>query len=154
MTPDQKLSYLKDEYLLLQKFYDDFDARVMTIKGWSATIGMAAIGVGFYQSRFVWLFAAGAALVFWILEATWKTFQYMYRPRIALLERTFLTGQTEEVAPFQIQSSWGAAFRRKRFEVVPNMFLGLILFPHALTIVAGIGLFVAETLGWMVLPRK
>jgi hypothetical protein len=34
-----------DEYLLLQKFYEDFDARIVTIKGWSATIGMAAIGV-------------------------------------------------------------------------------------------------------------
>src|SRR2546422_10117971 len=45
-----RITLLKDEYLLLQKFYEDFDARVVTIKGWSASIGIAAIGGGFYQS--------------------------------------------------------------------------------------------------------
>ncbi len=32
-----KLGLLKDEYLLLQRLYEDFDGRVITIKGWSAT---------------------------------------------------------------------------------------------------------------------
>jgi hypothetical protein len=52
VTNDSKAAFLRDEYLLLQKFYEDYDARVITIKGWSATIGMAAIGGGFYQSAF------------------------------------------------------------------------------------------------------
>jgi hypothetical protein len=72
-----KVSMLKDEYLLLQKFYEDFDARIVTIKGWSATIGMAAIGGGFYQTHYLWLFGAAVAVVFWLVEALWKSFQYV-----------------------------------------------------------------------------
>jgi len=44
MNNDTKASFLKDEYLLLQRIYEDFDQRAMTIKGWSATIAVAAIG--------------------------------------------------------------------------------------------------------------
>lgn len=99
MKSDARATYLKDEYLLLQKAYEDYDSRIITIKGWSATIGMAAIGAGFYQSRFLWLFAAGAAVVFWILEGLWKSFQYMNGPRIELIEEAFRTEQFDDVAP-------------------------------------------------------
>jgi hypothetical protein len=68
-----KSQFLKDEYLLLQRFYEDLDGRIVTIKGWSSTIAIAAIGSGFWQSRFLWLFAAGASLVFWAIEALWKS---------------------------------------------------------------------------------
>ena len=68
MNADTKLQLLKDEYLLLQRIYEDFDSRALTIKGWSATVGIAAIGVGFYQSSYLWLFAAGSSAVFWFLE--------------------------------------------------------------------------------------
>jgi hypothetical protein len=59
MDNPAKTGLLKDEYFLLQKFYEDRDGRIVTIKGWSATVGMAALGGGFYQSRFLWPFAAG-----------------------------------------------------------------------------------------------
>ncbi len=55
-----KITLLRDEYLLLQNFYENFDTRFVTIKGWSATVGMAAIGGGFYQTRYLWLFGAGS----------------------------------------------------------------------------------------------
>ena len=32
---------------MLQQFYEDFDKRILGIKGWSATIAIAAIGAGF-----------------------------------------------------------------------------------------------------------
>ena len=89
METRTKISLLKDEYLLLQKFYEDFDARIVTIKGWSATIGMVAIGGGFYQSHYLWLFASGAAVIFWLIESVWKSFQYMYGPRIQEIEEAF-----------------------------------------------------------------
>lgn len=154
MKSDARATYLKDEYLLLQKAYEDYDSRIITIKGWSATIGMAAIGAGFYQSRFLWLFAAGAAVVFWILEGLWKSFQYMNGPRIELIEEAFRTEQFDDVAPFQIYSSWWANFKTNGLQVPRNMFLGLIAFPHAITLVVGFGLFVVETLGWANFPRK
>jgi len=73
-----KITLLRDEYLLLQNFYENFDTRIVTIKGWSATVGMAAIGGGFYQTRYLWLFGAAASVIFWLIEALWKSFQYMY----------------------------------------------------------------------------
>jgi hypothetical protein len=154
MKSDARATYLKDEYLLLQKAYEDYDSRIITIKGWSATIGMAAIGAGFYQSRFLWLFAAGAAVVFWILEGLWKSFQYMNGPRIELIEEAFRTEQFDDVAPFQIYSSWWANFKTNGLQVPRSMFLGLIAFPHAITLVVGFDLFVVETLGWANFPRK
>jgi hypothetical protein len=50
MESATKTTLLRDEYLLLQNFYGNFDTRIVTIKGWSATMGMAAIGAGFYDA--------------------------------------------------------------------------------------------------------
>lgn len=147
MDASTKIGLLKDEYLLLQKFYEDFDGRVVTIKGWSATIGIAAIGAGFYQSRFLWLFAAGAAMVFWLVEATWKSFQYLYSPRIQELERAFRDDRFDEIAPFQIYTSWFAALQKHRFQILARAALPIVFFPHLLTVVVGIGLFVLARSG-------
>jgi hypothetical protein len=59
----------------LEKAYEDFDTRLMTIKGWAATVATAAIGLGFYQNSYLWLFAAGASVVFWYLGSIWKVYQ-------------------------------------------------------------------------------
>jgi hypothetical protein len=139
-----KLGFLRDEYVLLQKLYEDFDARALTIKGWSATIGIAAIGVGFYQSAYLWLFAAGAALAFWNLEALWKTFQYCYSERIKELEEVFRSGRTVDVSPFQVYGSWIRSWQR--IHVYKQFWNGLVALPHVVTFVVGLALFLLETL--------
>ena len=154
MTDEQKITFFKDEYLLLQKFYEDFDNRLMTIKGWSATIGLAAIGAGFYQTEYLWLFAAGAALVFWTLEAVWKSFQYFYAPRLQALEKAFADNNFTGLVPFQIYSSWFEAFRPKGFQIIQRFFQGIVMFPHAIITLVGLLLFVLETSGIMHLPRR
>jgi hypothetical protein len=145
---DIKIGLLKDEYLLLQKFYEDFDARIMTIKGWSATIGLAAIGAGVYQTPWLWLFAAGSALVFWSLEAVWKSLQYMYRPRIRAIEQAFATGEFSQIAPLQAYASWFDAFEQQGLCVFARMRMGIVAFPHAITLVIGMTLFLARLAGW------
>ncbi len=149
-----KVSMLKDEYLLLQKFYEDFDARIVTIKGWSATIGMAAIGGGFYQTHYLWLFGAVAAVVFWLVEALWKSFQYMYGPRIELIEKAFASDDFSGIAPLQIYSSWFETLQEHGFGIVGNLCLGIVAFPHIITVVAGIALFALQALGWIAFPPK
>lgn len=144
MNDDTKISLLKDEYLLLQRFYEDFDARAMTIKGWSATIAVAAIGAGFYQSRLLWLFSAAASLVFWVLESLWKSFQYLYAPRITIIERAFLTSEFDQVAPFQIYQSWIDVFRSRGFRIAHQLKMPIIAFPHLLTAVVALLLFILE----------
>jgi hypothetical protein len=138
---DQKLGLLRDEYLLLQKFYEDFDSRIITIKGWSATVGLAAIGTGFVYTKFLWLFAAGVGLVFWILEAIWKSFQYNYSPRILELEDAFKRGSIADISPLQIYTKWDEAFQNSGYAVLENMKLPLIYFPHVIYVLAGIIIF-------------
>ena len=146
MDDPVKISLLKDEYLLLQKFYEDFDSRMITIKGWSASIAIAAIGAGFFNSPYLWLFASGASLIFWCLEALWKSFQYMYGPRIQEIEEAFSSDDFSEISPLQIYSSWFDVFQETGFAVFSSMRLGIVAFPHAVTFITGITLFCAYAL--------
>ena len=154
MTPDQRILLLKDEYLLLQKFYEDFDARIMTIKGWSATIAIAAIGSGFIYTRFLWLFAAGASLAFWIIETFWKFFQYQYAPRLEALEKAFRDDSFSDIPPLQIYTAWYASWTARRVSVRRVAFLGIVIFPHVLTAAVGVALFLCEMSGILVVARK
>lgn len=144
MDLKEQASFLKDEYLLLQNFYEDFDRRILSIKGWSATIAIAAIGAGFYKTKYLWLFASAASLVFWSLEVLWKGFQYLYAPRIAAIEKAFATNDFNELPPLQIYTSWFKAFREKRFAFPRRFRMGIVMFPHVITFIAGILLFGLE----------
>lgn len=137
---ENKAALLKDEYLLLLRFYEDFDARLLTIKGWSASIAIAAIGLGFQnRNPSLWLFAAAASVVFWLLEGTWKSFQYAYRARIVEIEEAFRRDDFTQVVPFQTYGRWHAGWRQGRVREVLG--LAIVMVPHLLTAVAGLVLF-------------
>lgn len=152
MKVETKIGLLKDEYLLLQKFYEDFDARIMTIKGWSATIGMVAIGGGFYQTHYLWLFAAGVVVIFWLLEATWKSFQYMYGPRIVEIEDAFRKDKFSDIVPLQVYSSWFDTFQERGFGIWESVRLGIVAFPHAVVLTAGGVLYFLHFFGFLAGP--
>ena len=137
-----KVQLLKDEYLLLQRLYEDFDSRALTIKGWGATVALAAIGVGFYQSHYLWLFAALSSVVFASIEALWKTFQYAHGRRIELLEAAFRDDKFDAVAPFQIYSSWEGAWSRR--ELRGQLIHSALELPHVVTLVVGLSLFALQ----------
>ena len=154
MDEQTKVALLKDEYLTLQQFYEDFDKRILGIKGWSATIAIAAIGVAFYQTRFLWLFAAAASLVFWLLETIWKGFQYCYSSRIERLEKAFRDEKFDNIAPFQIGQSWYKEFQKKGYQIPTNFRLPIVWFPHAVTLILGLLLFSLETFHVITIARK
>jgi hypothetical protein len=154
MDEKTKISLLGNEYSLLQQFYEDFDKRILGIKGWSATIAIAAIGGGFYQTRLLWLFAAGASLVFWLLETIWKGFQYCYSPRIELLERAFREDKFEHVAPFQIGKSWYKEFQKNGYQMFSNFKLPIVWFPHGVTMILGLLLYLFEAFHLITIGRK
>ena len=85
--------YLKDEYLLLQDQYEDFDRRALTIKGWVGTSAFAALAVSFGSSnKYACIFplmVAALAGVFWYLEAHWKLFQQATADRTRIIEAFF-----------------------------------------------------------------
>lgn len=138
---DDKTSLLKDEYLLILRFYEDFDARLITIKGWSSTVAIAAIGFGFQNARpQLWLYAAAASIVFWLLEGTWKSFQYSYAHRIQAIERAFRDRTLDAITPLQTYTSWYEGWKRRNVWRVLRM--PIVAFPHLVTAIAGVLLFV------------
>src|SRR5450755_915315 len=74
---------LQVEYYHLQKTIEDFDGRALTIKAWSVTFGFASlVGAFASKARLVFVIAAVGALLFWLLEAFWKSFQLGYYERV------------------------------------------------------------------------
>lgn len=154
LDPTTRLAFLKEEYLLLQRFYEDYDARALTVKGWSASIAIVALGAGFHSSKYLWLFASAASLILWAVEAFWKSFQYLYSPRIVALEQAFRLGTSTRMAPFQIYSSWFKAARDGGFKFFTNARLLIVAIPHGATCIAGLALFILETFGFMSIARS
>jgi hypothetical protein len=75
----QTTQLFRDEYFYLQKMIEDFDGRLLTLKSWSVTFSLAAIGVGFsLKAPTVFLVSAVSSILFWILEVLWKGFQHAY----------------------------------------------------------------------------
>jgi hypothetical protein len=143
MDTATKIDLLKEEYVLLQRFYEDLDQRVLSIKGWSATVAIAAIGVGFYQSHYLWLFASGTSLILWLLEALWKSFQYLHGERISVIEGAFRNDSFEALSPLQIYDSWFIAQARFGLRFWRNFALAIVSFPHVVTLATGIVLYAA-----------
>lgn len=154
MDTNLKTTYLKDEYLLLQKFYEDYDSRVIIFKGWSATIGLAAIGAGFYQSSYLWLFAAVISLICWILESIWKSFQSMFGPRMSLIEKAFRDDDFSTISPFQIYTSWFETLKQRGFRIFHFFKIGIVIFPHAAIILVALVLFILNTYFQIHLAQK
>ena len=88
MNDTELRAALQAEYLHLQRVIEDFDARALTIKAWSITFSLAAIGGGFASGAAEMFLVSGfSALLFWYIEAMWKTFQYAYHERSSRIER-------------------------------------------------------------------
>jgi hypothetical protein len=108
---------LQKEYLHLSAVWDDFNRRVLTIKGWTAAGSIAAMFAWSSKVEASMGFAIGLALLviaMWVLEAQWKVFQHSNAARIDALEAHF-AGTDIVRHPFQshlrsrrIREAWGA----------------------------------------------
>jgi hypothetical protein len=91
-APDRRLLLRKDlskEYYALLNVITSYDGWLLIVKGWSVTLSLAALGLGFQQRHFA-LFALGAttAAGFWYLDALMKGYQYRYYVRMREIEYT------------------------------------------------------------------
>lgn len=139
---------LVQEYLQLQKTVEDFDSRALTIKAWSVTFSAAGLGLAYQQGNpTLLLVAAGSALVFWVVEAVWKSHQRAYYPRIAAIEEHFRAISSGGLPPLQILASWRGAYGKGRFAETTAIgrlavpFFGGVLLPHVIVAAAGIYLY-------------
>ncbi|MER2508673.1 MAG: hypothetical protein ABTQ27_07925 [Amaricoccus sp.] len=134
---------LQAEYLHLQKTIEEFDAKSLTIKAWSATLTTAGIAAAYTQNAPpVLLITAGGGLVFWLIEIAWKVSQDAYYPRVEMIERCF-RDQRFDQAPFQISAWWPAPFGAQAARVVRALYLPRVFLPHLVVALAGLCLYFA-----------
>lgn len=166
------LDDLGKEYYALVDAVAGVDGRLMTVKGWSVTLSLAALGLGFQQGHYA-LFGLGAATAaaFWFLDGLMKGHQLRYYPRmrdieVAACELNSVESDTlQEVSAPRVDSMWSyrikrgdtmwrnhpperrdpAAVRRLRGArfVLPN-----VMFPHMLAVALGVTLFLAARFDW------
>ncbi len=148
MNDEQLRNALQAEYLHLQKVIEDFDARALTIKAWSISFSLVAIAGAFAShAPAVLLVACFSALLFWFIEASWKTFQYAYHDRSDDIEGYF-RDERDVQFPFQIGASWykqwksGGISRLKRIMLWPHVAL-----PHAAVAALALALFLLAQFG-------
>jgi hypothetical protein len=91
--------YVKDEYLCLHETVQNYDSKLITIKAWSVTVGMAGPGTDFLQKNST-TFPDGRNIISYFLDmdAMWRKYQVLFNCRILELEG--------ELVPFQISSSF------------------------------------------------
>ncbi len=96
MNEDTRAELLKDEYIMLQQFYEEIDSKGLTIKNWAISVALAAIGAGILYRKEVLLMGFFASLVFWYLEAHWRSLAHFFSIRIKTIEAAFQNGSWKE----------------------------------------------------------
>jgi hypothetical protein len=156
---------LAKEYFALVDVVGSFDGRVMTVKGWSVTLSLAGLGLGFQQGHYaLFALAAATALAFWFIEGQMKTQQWRYYSRMRDIELAqYHLNRVElpelgEVSALRIDQQWSYAgdlpdwrndqpWRRTPQEIHAFLFKPYraphVAFPHALAVVLGLALFVS-----------
>ncbi len=147
MNNTPSLEALDTEYQSLQSILDSFDTKTLTIKTWSVTVGMTGIGGAFVShSPALLLLSSFSALVFWILETYWKTFQSAHFARITEIEK-YTRGEIEEIVPLQMSRSWNKAYRSRTFRKTFKIFwFSNVAMPHGIVVLFGIVVFMLSHL--------
>jgi len=133
---------LKDEYIMLQQFYEDIDGKGLNIKGWSITVTIATFGAALiYDKKEAYLISIAAVLLFWYLEAYWRGLSYFFAQRIKEIEAGFQGEGWKELSPLQVYSVWSREFDKTGGKTLRYMFKTSTLLPHLIIIVAAIDLY-------------
>ncbi len=168
VPPDQAVEAFrqdaKAEYYAILDVITGFDQRIMIVKGWSVTLSLAALGLGFQQGHYaLFALASATALAFWFVDTLLKWHQMRYYSRMRDLEVTsfhlnHLTVGGIEVSSPRIDWYWGFTGRagsedwrtaepqRRTPEAVRRMLRSApwqphVLLPHAVAVLVGLLLF-------------
>lgn len=142
-SEDKSVEHLSREYMRIQQIVEDFDSKSLTIKAWSVTLSAAGIVTSYAQkSPMILLVACCSAVVFWIVEALWKTNQQAYYKRVYDIEHYFLD-PVGKFPPYQIATSWSRAWhaRGRGGLALQIMVWPHVMLPHAIVAVAAAALF-------------
>jgi hypothetical protein len=149
-------AFLKEEYFFLQKTYEDFDSKSITIKTWSVSGSLVLIGAGFSEKGSAELFCIGAiaSLFFWVIEAYWKGFQYAFLRRIKTIEAYFTNTEKSILPPLQISTDWNLDWHTvgKRRVWKRIIWWPTVMLPHLVLFIGGITLYILTYIGIVHIP--
>ena len=152
---------LEKEYYSLFDVVNDFDKRLITVKGWGVTISLAALATGF-QSQHNGIFLVGCitGIGFWYIDGAMKRHQMRYYVRMREIE---VASHNSGQAGPRIDWSWTYAPRSySREKYVPQpptpyskpyffytfSWLSLnVAFPYLISVVGGFVLFLLASAG-------
>ena len=105
---------LGKEYYAILGVITEYDKQLVIVKGWSVTLSLAGLGLGFQQQHYaLFALAAASGLAFWYVDGRMKGFQQRYYWRMRDLEvaacqinAVLLDGLGLQSAP-RIDLSWG-----------------------------------------------
>ena len=150
-------SLLKEYYAILE-IVNEFDKRLLTVKGWGVTLSLAAIGWGFQYGHYgLFLVAAISGLGFWIIEGVLKGHQIRYYVRMREIEvlryESAENGGASDRSSPRVDWAWSKArdvFKGTLSEPIPRpsyyekrtlyefiFLLPHVFLPHAVSFVAG-----------------
>jgi hypothetical protein len=141
MNEDKRIDLLKDEYIMLQHFYEDIDSKGLTIKNWAITVALPVIGTGLFYHKELFLIGLFAAMVFWYLEAYWRGLSHFFSTRIKNIELAFQSGKWNEEVPLQVYSTWVAEYKRSGDQTLRYMFKQSSLLPHVVIALVNLVLY-------------
>ncbi|MCG8332290.1 MAG: hypothetical protein MI974_31680 [Chitinophagales bacterium] len=126
MKKNELIQLLKAEYLHIQTIIEDFDKRALTIKAWSISFSLGALGAAFaVDASIILLVASLSSVVFWLIEIQWKTFQQAYYSRVVDIERYF-RGEIDSLIPLQTNKSWLSSWKENKLK----KYLKILTWPH------------------------
>ena len=132
MNEDKRADLLKDEYVMLQHFYEDIDGKGLTIKSWAITVALATIGTGILYRKEVLLVGFFVSLVFWYLEAHWRGLSHFFSVRIREIEAAFQSDKWKREIPLQVYATWSTEYNKVRDQTIRYMFKPTSFLPHVL----------------------
>ncbi len=130
MNEDKRADLLKDEYVMLQHFYEDIDGKGLTIKSWAITVALATIGTGILYRKEVLMVGFFASLVFWYLEAHWRGLSHFFSVRIRNIELAFQSDKWKSEPPLQVYATWSDEYKKVKDQTIRYMFKRSSFLPH------------------------
>ena len=130
MKPEERIQLLKDEYVMLQQFYEDVDRRCLTIKSWSITVAIASIGAALLYSDHLYVGACAAALLFWYTEGFWRGLTYFVSQRIKRIEEALRSDAWKTTAPLQLYTVWTETYSKEGSQTWKYMLKEASRMPH------------------------
>ena len=131
---------LVQEYLFLLETYESYNDQSLIIKGWSASVGMAALLAVYaakpaeLSGRFMVLLAACSVLPFYMTDALWKALQSGYVFRLEELEKAIAAGGGSAMQSF---TTWEREFALTSVQYMEALRNPAVFLPHLPIVFAG-----------------